>query len=231
MQDYAYVRDAVESIMARVSDAAKRANRPMPCVVAVTKSATDAEVVALLETGLITHVAENRVQCYMARKDMMTMNGYQPNCHLIGSLQTNKVKYIAGHVSLIQSLDSERLAAEIEKQSAKRGVVQDCLVEVNSGREEAKGGVLPEDVEAFLHALKAYPHICVKGLMTMAPVTDTPEMARPYFRLTKQLFDTLSSDGFFGDDPILSMGMSHSFEVAIEEGATMVRVGRAFFHG
>ncbi len=229
MTDGAYVKEAAEDILRRVREAAARAGRALPRVVAVTKSAEDAEVSALMATGLVSEVAENRVQCLMARQALIAGGGYQPTYHLIGSLQTNKVKYVVGACSLIQSLDSEKLACEIEKQAAKRNIVQDCLVEVNSGREEAKGGVMPEDAVDFVHSLAAYPHIRVAGLMTMAPVTDTSEGARPYFRLTKEIFDKLASEGMLGDNPILSMGMSNSFEVAIEEGATLIRVGRSFF--
>ncbi len=225
----AYVKKATEEVLERVRAACARAGRPAPRLVAVTKSATDEEVLALMETGLVSEVAENRVQCMTQRRGLLSGAGYTPVYHLIGSLQTNKVKYVVGEVSLIQSLDSERLAAEIEKQAAKRGIAQACLVEVNSGREEAKGGVMPEETEAFLNALSAYPHICVAGLMTMSPVTDSPEGARPYFRETKELFDRLRSAGVLPEDAILSMGMSDSFEVAIEEGADMIRVGRALF--
>ncbi len=229
MDTYEYVKAAAEAVIARAEAAARRAGRPMPRMVAVTKSATDEEVAALLATGLVTEVAENRVQCLTARMALAEGAGYTPAYHLIGSLQTNKVKYVAGEVSLIQSLDSERLAAEIERRCAAKGTVQACLVEVNSGREAAKGGVMPEEVETFLASLTDHPHIRVAGLMTMSPVTETPEGARPYFREVKQLFDHLRAAGKLPTDAILSMGMSDSFEVAIEEGADMVRVGRAFF--
>ncbi len=229
MSEYEYVKKAAEAVLARAGRAAERAGRPMPRVVAVTKSATDEEVLALLKTGLVTEVAENRVQCLTARKALLDGAGYAPVYHLIGSLQTNKVKYVVGEVAMIQSLDSERLAAEIERRAAARGVTQACLVEVNSGREENKGGLMPEGVEDFLISLRAYPHIHVAGLMTMSPVTETPEGARPYFREVKQLFDRLTAAGVLSRGASLSMGMSDSYEVAIEEGADIVRVGRAFF--
>ncbi len=229
MDVFEYVKASAEEVLARASAAAQRVHRPMPRIVAVTKSATDEEVIALARTGLVGEMAENRVQCLTARRTLLEGAGYHPAYHLIGSLQTNKVKYVAGQVHLIQSLDSDRLAEEIERRAAARDAVQACLVEVNSGREEAKGGLMPEEVEAFLTRMAAYPHIRIAGLMTMSPVTETPEGARPYFREVKRLFDHLRSDGILCPDAILSMGMSDSYEVAIEEGADLVRVGRAFF--
>ncbi len=229
MSEYGYIKTAADAVIARVHAAAERAGRPVPRIVAVTKSAADEEVTALLATGLISEVAENRVQCMTARMALLQEAGYHPAFHLIGSLQTNKVKYVAGAVDLIQSLDSERLAEEIERRAAARDCVQSCLVEVNSGREEAKGGLMPEAVADFLIAMRAYPHIRIAGLMTMSPVTETPEGARPYFREVKGLFDHLRETGLLPEDSILSMGMSDSYEVAIEEGADLIRVGRAFF--
>ena len=219
----------VEEVLARLERAATQVGVPTPTLVAVTKSGSVDEVVDLVSTGLISHIGENRVQMFLERQSAILAAGYAPKFHLIGSLQTNKVKYITGKVDLVQSLDSLRLAEEMEKQAAKRGVITSCLVEINSGREVEKGGILPEDAEGFLETLNAYPHIVVRGLMTMAPVTPTPEDARPYFRQTKALFDRLGQGGAFGDNPILSMGMSDTYEVATQEGATMVRIGRAFF--
>ncbi len=216
-------------ILGEVEQLARHLGVPTPTVVAVTKSATDEEVLSLFSTGLVSHLAENRTSLFLARRTLLLEAGYTPTFHLIGSLQTNKVKHIAGLTDLIQSLDSLRLAAEIEKQAARRDATVDCLIEVNSGREEAKGGLLPEEVPAFLDALSDFPHIRPRGLMTMAPLSPTPEDSRPYFRLTRALFDTLASRGRLGDKPVLSMGMSSSWRVAMEEGANMIRIGRAFF--
>ena len=224
-----YLQRNADEILSRLTLAAQSVGIEVPALVAVTKSGTLEEVVELISTTPISHVGENRVQMFLERQAALDAAGCTPEMHLIGSLQTNKVKYIVGRTSLIQSLDSIRLAEEIEKQSAKRGFITSCLIEINSGREEAKGGVLPEDAETFLDEVRAYPHIAIRGLMTMAPVTPTPEDARPYFRLTRTLFEKLGQGGAFGDAPILSMGMSHTYEVATQEGATMVRVGRAFF--
>lgn len=228
---YTHITQNLLRIRAELAEIAKKRGTAPATLVAVTKSAPDDEVLALAAAGA-EHMAENRVQNYRARRELLDRNGYRHiPLHLIGSLQTNKVKYIAGEVPLIQSLDSLRLANEIEKQGCKQGRLIPVLVEVNSGREAAKGGLLPEDVPVFITALcgGAYPHILLRGLMTMAPDCDTEEDYRPYFRETRALFDRLCAEGAFAKDPILSMGMSDSYRVAAEEGATMVRVGRLLF--
>ena len=150
--------------------------------------------------------------------------------HFIGTLQKNKVKYIIDKVSMIHSVDSLSLAAEIEKQAAKHGIVMDILVEINSGMEENKSGISPDDAAAFCQEIGQFSHLKLCGFMTMAPKCEKNEEYRKYFRKTSQLCldiwqKTLHNIG----RPILSMGMSDSFEVAIEEGADIVRVGRALF--
>ncbi len=228
---YGHITQNLLRIRAELADIARKRCSPPATLVAVTKSAPDDEVLALAAAGAVC-MAENRVQNYRARRELLDANGYgHIPLHLIGSLQTNKVKYIAGEVPLIQSLDSLRLADEIEKQGSKHGRAVPVLVEINSGREAAKGGLMPEDVPAFISALRtgAYPHILPRGLMTMAPDCDTQEDYRPYFRETRVLFDRLCAEGVFAGEPILSMGMSDSYRVAAEEGATMVRVGRLLF--
>ena len=150
--------------------------------------------------------------------------------HFIGHLQTNKVKQVVGRVSVIESVDSERLAAEINRRSAALGIVTDILVEVNSGREENKGGIFPEDVLAAARQFSSFDHLQVRGLMTMAPVCVEKEEYRKYFKETYSIFiDFLSQTSDNIREPILSMGMSDSYEIAVEEGATEVRVGSALF--
>jgi len=150
--------------------------------------------------------------------------------HFIGSLQTNKVKYIIDKVALIHSLDSERLAAEIQKQAQKRGIVANVLVEINSGNEENKGGLPVEAVADFCLGLDKYPNIKLRGFMTMAPRCEKKEDYYPYFNRTREValavwHDVLLEKG----EPIISMGMSESFEQAIECGSNMVRIGRSLF--
>lgn len=230
MEDFAYIRRNLEAVRAELKAAAERAARPTPTLVAVTKSAGDDEVLALCALGGV-EIAENRVPCFRSRRELLAANGYDVPLHLIGSLQTNKVKYIVRDAATVQSLDSLRLAAEMEKQAAKADCVLRVLIEVNSGEEANKGGILPEDVLPIHAALTggAYPHLAVAGLMTMGPVLEREEEYRPYFRLTRALFDEIAAKGGFCGEGILSMGMSDSFRVATEEGATMVRVGRRLF--
>ena len=150
--------------------------------------------------------------------------------HFIGTLQKNKVKYIVDKVSLIHSLGSVGLAEEIEKQAAKRDLVVPVLVEINSGEEENKSGFLPEKAGAFCEKIGAYPHLKLCGFMTMAPLCEKKEDYRKYFqRTSQQCLDIWQKKLHNIGRPILSMGMSDSFEIAIEEGATIVRVGRALF--
>ena len=146
--------------------------------------------------------------------------------HLIGSLQKNKVKYICDKVSMIHSVDSLGLAEEINKRCEKIGKVMDILIEINSGKEENKGGIMPEDVYDFYNSLSVYKNIRVRGLMTMAPRCESREEYLKYFTLTKEIFDKLFKDE---KDAVLSMGMSESYTYAIEAGANLVRVGSAIF--
>ena len=150
--------------------------------------------------------------------------------HFFGHLQTNKVKQVVGRVSMIESVDSLRLAQEISRRSTALGIVTDILVEVNSGREENKGGVLPEAVRDAVRDFGALEGIRVRGLMTMAPVCAQIEDSRKYFRETYEIFiDIFEKNTHNIIEPVLSMGMSSTYAIAIEEGATEVRVGQAIF--
>jgi len=174
-------------------------------------------------------VGENRVQQLTERYEALASMGAE--IHFIGSLQTNKVKFIIDKVALIHSLDSLRLAREIQKQAQKRGMIARVLVEINSGAEDSKGGIDPEAVSDFCLELKNFENIEVCGFMTMAPRCERREDYYPYFEKTRAVamdawHKVLKKHG----DPILSMGMSESFEAAIECGATMVRVGRSLFY-
>ena len=156
-------------------------------------------------------------------------NGLTPKFHQIGTLQRNKVKTVIDSASLIHSVDSIKLAKDIDRLAEARGIIMPILLEINSAKEENKSGIFPEDAEKLLIEISELKNVVVKGLMTMGPVCDDAEDIRPYFRLTKQLFDELNAKYGFGDDPTLSMGMSDSYRVAIEEGSTLVRVGRRLF--
>ena len=228
MGSFSYIGQNLARIRDICTARAEALGLPVPTLLAVTKSAADEEVRALVKEFGQAAIAENRVQMFSSRYDLFD-DASRPEMHVIGSLQTNKVKYIVGKCTLLHSLDSLRLAEEVEKQAAKRNCVLSALIEINSGREEAKGGVLPEEAEAFAEQILSFPHIALRGVMTMAPVLPDKEAYRPYFRETAGIFRRLSERGILGDAPVLSMGMSDSYEVAIEEGATIIRIGRALF--
>lgn len=152
------------------------------------------------------------------------------NWHMIGHLQRNKVSKIVGKVSLIHSVESERLAKEIDKQSEKAGVVTPVLVEINIGDEDSKFGIRPEDAVEFVKTISIYKNICVKGLMTVAPYVENSEENRPLFRKMYDLYIDIKNENIDNVSmDILSMGMTNDYEIAIEEGATIVRVGTGIF--
>ncbi len=226
---YEYIEQNLLSVRERIADAARRVGRD-PCeitLVAVTKGASDDEVRALLSLG-VDAIAENRTALFLHRQQIAGEIGAHCACHLIGSLQTNKVKSIVGKTALIHSVDRPSLAAALEKEARKAGVTVDILIEVNSGREENKGGVLPEELFSLVERLSDCPHLSLRGLMTMAPDAGE-ETYRRCFRETRNTFVRLLADGKIKGDGILSMGMSDSYEIAVEEGATLVRVGSALF--
>lgn len=192
-------------------------------LLAATKT-VDAEVInyAIDNLGL-TDIGENKVQELLSKYDMLHLD--KVNLHFIGRLQTNKVKYIVDKVCLIHSVDSLKLAEEIEKQSAKRGIVSSVLVEVNIASEETKGGVLPSELSGFVNSLKAYTHINCKGIMVIPPDCRDNDKYTEYFKETRAL-----ADGIFTDfEPIVSMGMTDSYIPAIKCGADVIRVGSGLF--
>ena len=224
-RNLALIRQRIEAAKARRVGAA--ADKDVTLLAAIKY--TDAAHVNYLHRVLgVNDVGENRVQQLLARWEELDREGLR--IHFIGTLQTNKVKYIIDKVCMIHSLDSEALAKEIEKQAAKHGLVMDVLVEINSGMEESKSGLDPDKVADFCLSLAKYEHIRLRGFMTMAPKCEKTEDYRKYFEKTsRQCLDIWQKKLHNIDEPILSMGMSQSFEPAIEEGATVVRVGRALF--
>lgn len=187
-----------------------------------TKTQTVEDINYLISLGCKC-IGENRVNELLEKYEKYDKSA---ELHFIGTLQKNKVKYIIDKVSLIHSVDTLSLLEEIDKRASKIGKIMDVLLEVNSGREESKGGIMPEDVCDFYEKAKEYKSVRVRGLMTMAPRCDTKEEYMKYFTLTRELFDKLFSDD---KDAILSMGMSESYMYAIEAGATLVRVGSGIF--
>lgn len=218
----------VEQIRKRVAAAALRAGRNPAdvTIIAVSKTRTIDEIRQVLAAGL-THLGENRVQ---ELKEKWPAIGGSATWHLIGSLQTNKAKQALDMADLIHSLDRLSLADELTRLAGRRGVPCKALVEVNVSGEESKHGVSPADLPALLRAVSDGGNVLVQGLMTMAPLSDDPETARPHFRRLRQLADEVRGWGLPGVTmEHLSMGMSGDFEVAVEEGATLVRVGTAIF--
>lgn len=169
---------------------------------------------------------ENRVQELVPKQEALP----DAEWHLIGHLQTNKVKYIIGKTALIHSLDNIGLADEIEKRSAAAGLITDCLVQVNIAEEEQKSGLYVPELASFIDAMADRPHIKIKGLMTIGPVVEDPEDIRPVFSELRRLFEREKArDLPFADFQWLSMGMSHDYHIAVEEGANIVRVGSSIF--
>ena len=230
--DLSYMNQNVSAIRDRIRAAEERSRHRFPdrevLLLAAIKY-TDAEHVNYLHRQLGIHdVGENRVQQLLERWEQLDREGMR--IHFIGTLQSNKVKYIIDKVCMIHSLDSLSLAKEIEKQAAKHDLTMDVLGEINSGREESKSGLLPQEAEDFCAALADFPHIRLRGFMTMAPKCEKNEEYRKYFSETSQLcLDIWQKKLHNIGRPILSMGMSGSFEPAIEEGADIVRIGRALF--
>lgn len=228
---YAYLEDNVSRVREDLQRACEAGGFDPKHVIlmAAVKSGSVEEINELHRRCGINHIGENRVQQLLERYDQLDREGL--SIHFIGTLQTNKVKYIADKVDCIQSLDSEKLAREIEKQCAKIGRVMDVLIEINSGSEISKSGVAPEEAQAFAQRIVSgdYPHLALRGFMTMAPKS-TEEEYRVIFGNTRRLCASIWAELPMADEPIqLSMGMSESYIPAAAEGATMVRVGRSLF--
>jgi hypothetical protein len=195
-------------------------------LVVAAKTRTAAEILEAIEAG-VGIIGENYVQ---EAADVFPAIGGRARWHFIGHLQTNKVKKAVEIFDLIETVDSIGLGREIDKRSAAAGKTIDILVEVNSGSEPQKAGVLPEEAEPLVRSLAALPHLRVRGLMTMGPFEGDPEDSRPYFKETRRVWEALKIQAIPGTEMRhLSMGMTNSWRVAIEEGATMVRIGTAIF--
>jgi len=195
-------------------------------LVAAAKTRTPDEIRRAVSAG-VHAIGENYVQ---EAADAFSVLGRIAPWHMIGHLQKNKVKKAVRIFDMIETVDSLELGERIDRECAKQGKVMPVLVEVNSGREPQKAGVLPEAVEELVRRLAELAHVKVQGLMTMGPRFGEPELARPYFRETKRLFDELQALGLANVEMrYLSMGMSNTYRIAIEEGANMVRIGSAIF--
>ncbi len=222
------IKENIAAVRARIAAAAQRAGRNPEDItlVAVSKTVEPQRIIEAIDGG-ITHLGENRVQELVKKYDAIPG---RIQWHLIGHLQTNKVKYIIDKVSLVHSVDSIELAKEIDRRANRRGTVVNILIQVNVAGEETKFGISPDQVEDMIEEIRSYPGIKVKGLMTIAPFAENPEEIRYVFReLNKKYIDIKRKNIDNIDMEYLSMGMSNDFEVAIEEGSNMVRIGTAIF--
>lgn len=195
-------------------------------LIAVSKTKPLSDIEELIQIG-VNDFGENKVQELCDKYEHVSK---PVNFHLIGHLQTNKVKYVVDKACLIHSVDSVKLAKEIQKEAAKKQIIVPILIEVNVAEEESKFGLCVNEVLPIVEEIATYPNVHINGLMTIAPFVDNPEENRVYFRTLKQLSLDITSkniDNISMD--ILSMGMTNDYKVAIEEGATMVRVGTAIF--
>ncbi len=195
-------------------------------LVAAAKTRTAAEILEAIDAG-VRIVGENYVQ---EAAEALLAVGRRARWHFIGHLQTNKVKKAVEIFDLVETVDSIGLGREIDKRAEAAGKTMEVLLEINSGRELQKSGVLPDDAEALVRSLAALPRLRVAGLMTMGPFAGDPEDSRPYFQETRRVYEALKAAAVPGVEMRrLSMGMSHSWRVAVEEGATTVRLGTALF--
>jgi len=219
--------ERLELVLERIRRACARAGRNPGEVrlLGATKTVPPEKIKAFYECGLKLF-GENRAQEFLKKYE--ALKELPIEWHFIGRLQSNKVKYLINKVKLVHSLDRRSLADEIQKRARKAGLTQDVLIEVNLGNEESKGGVKPEELEQLFEYALNLPNLRVLGLMAIPPYEEDPEKVRPYFARLRELKEKLE-ERYGVKLPHLSMGMSHDFEVAVEEGATIVRIGTLLF--
>lgn len=223
------MKDRLERVLERIKKAAAGCNRPVDAIrlIAVSKTMPAEIVKEAIEAG-VTDLGENYIQ--EAREKVNTLAALPVNWHYIGHLQSNKAKYAVRLFDLIHSVDSLKLAQELDKYAQKNDKIQSILVQVNVAKEESKSGVYVENTIELLKNISHLANISVKGLMTMPPYFNAPEKVRPFFAALRELRDRVRALGIpsIAMDE-LSMGMTGDFEAAIQEGATMVRIGTAIF--
>ncbi len=223
------IKDNVKRVLENIGEAAVKSGRKPEDItlVAVTKTVTAKEAQEVLDAGVLT-LGENRVQSLLDKYETLKD---KPEWHLIGHLQTNKVKYIADKVSLIHSVESLKLAEEINKKFKDAGKIANILIQVNVSGEESKFGITPFDTFSLIEQISELENIKVNGLMTMAPLSATTDECRKYFAELKELSQKIADKKIKNIDmDKLSMGMSGDYYEAILEGATIVRVGSALFN-
>lgn len=227
------VKENILKIRQRIASVCSKINRDPDSItiVAASKGRDPQQIKEAIEAGIID-IGENRIQEALEKYKATGAARYAQRIkwHMIGHLQTNKVKEALNLFSLIQSVDSLRLAREIDKHAVRVNKIQDILVEVNISGEPTKFGLKPDAATGVIKEMAGLKNINIKGLMTIAPLVDNPEKARPYFRHLRELRDELNARLMTHDAlRILSMGMSDDFEAAIEEGSNMIRLGRVIF--
>jgi pyridoxal phosphate enzyme (YggS family) len=223
------IAENVRYVRERIERACERSGKNPQSVrlIAITKTFDAAKVRGAVESG-ISDIGENFVQELLEKRE--ATNNPAIRWHFVGHLQSNKVKFIADFVHLIHSVDRPSVAEEINKRGAKIGRVVEALVEVNTTGEQTKFGVKPEETVEFIRSIAHLRNLRIKGLMTIGPFLPNPEDSRPAFRTLRALSDEVRKEEIENVEMTdLSMGMTHDFEVAIEEGATMVRLGTAIF--
>lgn len=225
-----FLKASYERVMKDIESAVIRRGEHKPVqLLAASKTMPAEDIVYLSDVGL-KYAGENRQQEFTEKYDAVKAAKNPAEYHFIGHLQTNKVKYLVGKADLIHSVDSVHLAEEISRQACRAGITVPILGQVNIGEEEAKSGVSPEAASEFFAEIGEMKGISLRGMMVVAPICEEKAKIREYFRYSYKIFID-----FFGKKPhnigeaILSMGMSDTYDIAIEEGATMVRVGSALF--
>ncbi len=228
MDNFDYIKRNFSELNEEIESLSSKLGTKPPTIVAVTKSGSDEELIALVTAGA-ADIGENRPGEVKRRSEIITSAGLTARMHEIGTLQRNKIKLISDCAYMVHSVDGIKLACDLNKHAQAIGRKIPVLIEINSAKEEQKSGVMPELAEELIIQMRELDSLELSGLMTMGPVAENPEELRPYFRATKLLFDKLTPYFDKNRAPILSMGMSDSYRIAIEEGSTLIRVGRKLF--
>jgi pyridoxal phosphate enzyme (YggS family) len=226
-ENLARIREKIASSCARVGKSPQEIT-----IVAVSKGRSLSQIQEALDDG-ISDIGENKVREALCKYNAMrrsTRYARQIRWHMVGHLQTNKAKEAVRIFDLIQSVDSQRIAKEIDTQADRIGKVQDVLIEIKMSPEPTRSGIIPDEAPEMIGEMSALKNINIIGLMTIAPIVDNPEKTRLYFRMLRQLKDKINAQHITHKAiRVLSMGMTDDFGIALEEGSTMVRLGRAIF--
>lgn len=222
------IKDNLDDIIQNINKIMQNQNKTIDDItlIGVTKTIDIDRINEAIAFG-IKDIGENKVQEIEQKYDSIVGS---PKLHMIGHLQTNKVKYIIDKVDLIHSLDRLSLAQEIQKRAEQKGIIKEVLVQVNVAEEESKFGLRLDEVDNFLEQIAGFPNIRVKGFMTIAPFEEDPEATRAVFKTMKALFEEAKTRQYSNFDiEYLSMGMTNDYEVALEEGSNMIRIGTGIF--